>query len=318
MKELVIKLSGEVKESNLDEFRSTSLALIKGINTKLITDDDFDEAKKAIKVCDASIKTIKAAREKALNGTVEISDLFNALDDLESELKKTKKSLNDQVKSETEKRKCEIVDNAMGLVKEEVEKHTHIHPVIKDYAFARSQFLDGGKHKRTMETYAAGVNSVADFHVENVGVYAEEIMKKVEILKPYLDEYPAIFHDENDLIQQDTDMLSAILTARINAFRLQESEKARVEEAKRAKAAIAKAEESRRVEEASENKTIDTQETSFAENKGTQHVESATGQKSTYRRALKALIAITLSEELAEEIIEKIKSGNIPGVEWNA
>ena len=98
--DLIIRLTGEISESNFDAFKEEALAVIKAADKPLITDVDFFDAEQTVKSCKAAESAIKEAKEEALNQTVDIRILFSAMDEISSALRDTRLSLNKKVKKE--------------------------------------------------------------------------------------------------------------------------------------------------------------------------------------------------------------------------
>lgn len=64
---LIIEISGAVQASNLTEVQSFALAVFKGINKDLQTDDDFADAEKTVKWCGELEDRLEAAKQHALS-----------------------------------------------------------------------------------------------------------------------------------------------------------------------------------------------------------------------------------------------------------
>ncbi len=106
---LRIEVTGMVTASNLEQFKSQALAVFRGINTKLTTDQDFANAEKAVKFCKDAEEKLDAAKSHALSQTESIDALFKTIDAIKEEARTVRLKLDKLVKSEKESRKAEIV-----------------------------------------------------------------------------------------------------------------------------------------------------------------------------------------------------------------
>lgn len=110
---LFIEVTGMVKASNLDAFKSHALAVIGGINTKLTTDEDFADAEKTVKWLKEDVEDrLEAAKQHALSQTASIDELFRAIDSIREEARSKRLTLDKLVKSEKESRKVELIATA--------------------------------------------------------------------------------------------------------------------------------------------------------------------------------------------------------------
>lgn len=109
---LHIEVTGMVTASNLAQFKETALAVFRGINTSLQTDQDFADAEKAVKFCKDAEDRLDAAKSHALSQTASIDELFRTIDQIKDEAKAVRLKLDKLVKGEKENRKTEIVIKA--------------------------------------------------------------------------------------------------------------------------------------------------------------------------------------------------------------
>ena len=96
-KELVLRITGAVEQSNLVEFEKQALLVIDGIKTTLETDNDFVEAEGNIKGCQLMENRIATARSTALANTEAIAELIKTTERLEAKFRETRLLLNGKV-----------------------------------------------------------------------------------------------------------------------------------------------------------------------------------------------------------------------------
>lgn len=106
---LRIEVTGEVTDSNLEQYREHALAVFAGINRNLQTDQDFANAAKTVTWCGEVETLLKAAKEHALSQTESIDKLFKTIDAITDEARATRLELNKLVEARKLARKGEIV-----------------------------------------------------------------------------------------------------------------------------------------------------------------------------------------------------------------
>lgn len=118
---LRIEVSGQVVASNLADFKARALAVIRGINRDLHTDQDFADAERTVKWCADVEARLKAAKEAALAQTADIDALFRAIDEIAAEARSTRLELDKLVKSRKEQIKSEIQHDALQRLRAQFE-----------------------------------------------------------------------------------------------------------------------------------------------------------------------------------------------------
>ena len=99
---LIVRLTGEVTESNLNEYRAFALARIESVNTELTTDQHFIDAEKMVKFFDSAEKELELVKAQALAQTKPINDLFRTIDVLKESMRAKRLMLDKLVKSRKE------------------------------------------------------------------------------------------------------------------------------------------------------------------------------------------------------------------------
>ena len=87
---LSVQVTGMVTASNLKVFEDSALAVIDSVKTTLSTDQDFADAKKAVKWCGDVEEAVAAAKKQALSQTQSIDELFSSLDRISAHARETR------------------------------------------------------------------------------------------------------------------------------------------------------------------------------------------------------------------------------------
>lgn len=106
---LHVQVQGQVVASNLAEFKAHALAVIGNINTDPRTDEDFADAEKTVKWCKEVESRISGAKQNALGQTGDIDALFRALDEVSEFARKTRLTLEKQVKAKKDEIRSERI-----------------------------------------------------------------------------------------------------------------------------------------------------------------------------------------------------------------
>lgn len=93
MNEIVIKLTGEIENTNFDEWKKDLITQIQSTKKELITDDDFVIASKQVKSFKLAEKSLVEAKQSAIEQASDIQKLFGAIDEISVEARDARLSL---------------------------------------------------------------------------------------------------------------------------------------------------------------------------------------------------------------------------------
>lgn len=236
---LRVEVTGKVVSSNLAEYKEHALAVFKGINRTLETDQDFADAEKVVKWCGDVEDRLQATKEHALSQTASIEELFNAIDTIAAEAKRTRLELDKLVKARKEQIREEIVTEGRGALS------THIASLNtrlgKPYMPAiPADFAGAIKGKRTVESLRDAVNTTLAHAKIQANEIADRIQVNLNTLHELASEHTFLFADTQSIVLKASDDLTMLVKTRINdhkqaeAARLEaERERIRAEEAAR-------------------------------------------------------------------------------------
>ncbi len=167
MSNLVIKLSGEIQNSNFDEWKNELIQQIRAVNNELKTDSEFALATKSVKQFKAAEKALKEAKQSALEQAADINQLFDAIDAVAEETRQVRLSLERQIKS----RKQEI--------KEERRQH-EISPELRQRI--RSIQIAISRKRMLVDVPKADVVVTNPTHVAVALLYDAQTMNAPQVL----------------------------------------------------------------------------------------------------------------------------------------
>lgn len=239
MTDLIIKLTGEITDTNFDGWKENLIAQIKATRKDLITDDDFAEAGDLVKSIKSAERALKAAKQSAIEQAADIQKLFATIDEVSQEAREARLSLERQIKVRKAEIIESIVDEGFNDVAELLEQQNDNFALLDHSSWKnRQRFEDAVKGKRSsssMEKAIAALIRDIKTEIENQSV---EAGTKSERLGSIDDEYVPLFQDRQSLIRMTLDDLNETISQRID-FYLKEKSEAEAEK----KAAEEKAQE---------------------------------------------------------------------------
>lgn len=230
MNALQIKLTGEVTDTNFEEWKTELLAQIAASKRELKTDDDFAIAESDVKSFKSGEKTLKAAKQSALEQAAAIQKLFAAIDEVTEEARQARLSLERQIKSRKEEIRDEIVDDGMRNIEACLAKQNSTFQKVNRETFMRRDALeDFTKGKRSGSGMQKAINEAVDGVKEKIKAHAELISNNEKTVEQVDSQYTALFQDKNTLLGQSAEELGKTIKERI-AFFEEEQEKQKAAE----------------------------------------------------------------------------------------
>ena len=236
---LRIELTGMVTASNLKVFEDSALAVIDSVKTTLSTDQDFADAKKAVKWCGDVEEAVSVAKKQALSQTQSINELFSSLDRISAHARETRLKVDKLVKAQellvktNIKQKAELaLADHIAAINKTLGKVTLPH-VVSDFAGAM-------KNKRTIASLQDSVDTELARAKIDASQAADSIRLNLTSLAELGVDHAFLFSDVQQLVTKANDDLVTLIK-----FRISEHQKA--EQAKADAKRIAEEQEARRL-----------------------------------------------------------------------
>ena len=236
---LRIELTGMVTASNLKVFEDSALAVIDSVKTTLSTDQDFADAKKAVKWCGDVEEAVAAAKKQALSQTQSIDELFSSLDRISAHARETRLKVDKLVKAQellvktNIKQKAELaLADHIAAINKTLGKVTLPH-VVSDFAGAM-------KNKRTIASLQDAVDTELARAKIDASQAADCIRLNLTSLAELAVDHAFLFSDVQQLVTKANDDLVTLIK-----FRISEHQKA--EQVKTAAKRIAEEQEAQRL-----------------------------------------------------------------------
>ncbi|NTE96733.1 YqaJ viral recombinase family protein [Agrobacterium tumefaciens] len=212
---LVVKLSGQVSASNLDEYKTKALGFIEAINTDLQTDQDFANAEATVKFCERSEAELKNIKERALEDTRSIKDLFDTVDQLSEAMRQKRLTLSKLVTARKDELKAAIRVTAeqsfaahITAINAEIGPRVAMPAITCDVATAM-------KGKRSLASLQdAADTTLAQAKIE-ANAIAEKIRANLKVLRELDKKYVPLFSDAQLIVQKDAEDFANVVKLRV-------------------------------------------------------------------------------------------------------
>ena len=222
---LRIELTGMVTASNLKVFEQSALAVIDSVKTTLTTDQDFADAKKAVKWCGDVEDAVTAAKKQALSQTQTIDELFCSLDRISKHARETRLKVDKLVKAQELLVKTNIKQKAEQALTDHVAAINKTLGKVTLPAVA-ADFAGAMKNKRTIASLQDAVDTELARAKIEASQTADGIRLNLESLRTLATEHAFLFVDAQQLVMKANDDLVALIKVRIAEHQKAEEAKA--------------------------------------------------------------------------------------------
>lgn len=248
---LRIEVTGMVTASNLEQFKTHSLAVFASINTELETDQHFADAEKTVKWCGDVEERLAAAKQHALSQTESIDALFRTIDEISAEARAKRLMLDKLVKARKVSIREDIVMGATKALQAHIDQiNTSLGGKARMPAVP-ADFAGAIKGKKSISS----LRDAADSELARAKIAASQIADGIRANLVSYDELAAdhafLFNDLQQLVLKANDDLVALIKVRISDHqkaeevkadaerkRIREEELQRIEDEAKAKAVV--------------------------------------------------------------------------------
>lgn len=222
---LRIELTGMVTASNLKVFEDSALAVIDSVKTTLQTDQDFADAKKAVKWCGDVEEAVAVAKKQALSQTQSIDELFSSLDRISAHARETRLKVDKLVKAQELLVKTNIKQEAEQALADHVAAINKTLGWVTLPAVA-SDFAGAMKNKRTIASLQDAVDTELARAKIAASQSADAIRLNLNSFAELAPDHAFLFNDIQQLVLKANDDLVALIKVRISEHQKAEEQKA--------------------------------------------------------------------------------------------
>ena len=214
---LAVQINGSVSSSNLHLLEEQVHHCLNSIKSALVTDQDFVNAKAAVKFLKTTEQKLKDGKEAALAQVPDIFRLFAAIDRLTKDVKNKYKLLADQIKDQDRHIKDSIVLQAVtSLEKERQALNVELTPGWVPSVISPAGFQEVIKGKRNISSMQSAVNDrLAQARIEQKQ-QAKAVRNNLAVYQKMAADKDYLFPDLDTLLHKDPMDLMAIIDMRLN------------------------------------------------------------------------------------------------------
>jgi len=246
--ELIAAVEGKVVAENITKFKRDALVVLGTINTNLVTDNDFVEAKNDIKLCEAVEKNLQLLFDKVISGNQSIKELSDDIFSTKAEFAATRLKIDKLVIKRTTERKKEITDAAIKKVADKLKES----PVAFSYKANNQLIIEATKNKKLYSAMETAVDVVADKQIAEITALEETYKTNIAAIEQSEIEFLGLYADKKNLALSPVEVVAAQITSREATARLKAETDARKkredDDAKAAKEKADKEEADRKAE----------------------------------------------------------------------
>ncbi|MBJ2292626.1 YqaJ viral recombinase family protein [Pseudomonas sp. MF5691] len=222
---LRIELTGMVTASNIQIFERSALAVIDSVKTELATDQDFADAKKAVKWCSDVESAVDAAKTQALSQTATIAEVFSSLDRISAHARETRLKVNKLVQAQELLVKTTIKQKAELALAEHI---AGINRTLGQVALpnVHVDFAGAMKNKRTIASLQDAVDTELARAKIDASQAADSIRLNLTSLAELAVDHAFLFSDVQQLVTKANDDLVTLIKFRISEHQKVEQQKA--------------------------------------------------------------------------------------------
>ncbi|NMZ13271.1 Heme peroxidase [Pseudomonas proteolytica] len=222
---LRIELTGMVTASNLKVFEDSALAVIDSVKTTLSTDQDFADAKTAVKWCSDVEEAVAVAKKQALSQTQSIDELFSSLDRISAHARETRLKVDKLVKAQELVVKTSIKQKAEQALLDHIAA---INKTLDRVALpnVHADFAGAMKNKRTIASLQDAVDTELARAKIDASQAADSIRLNLTSLAELAADHAFLFNDLQQLVMKANDDLVTLVKFRIDEHQKAEAVKA--------------------------------------------------------------------------------------------
>lgn len=230
---LLLEISGEVKNTNIVEFKQCADSFIANINTELNSDQDFANAEADVKRCKAAEQQLEAASKSALSQTASIENVLLTIEEVKAKLRETRLHIDKLVKSRKEDiKKAEIQRGIQALA----QHHAQLSESIGvDIDITPADFAGAAKNKRTMASLVDSIDTCLANAKIKLNETAELYRANLQLIPA---EFSFLFNDKSQILNKPTHDFANLVQVRIAEHEERERVKREAEEARKSQVEV--------------------------------------------------------------------------------
>lgn len=216
---LTIELTGKIQKTNFNEWKRDLIVQIQSTKTELLSDDDFYLATEQVKMFKSAEKSLKMAKQSAIEQAADIQQLFSAIDEISEEARQTRLTLERQIKSRKLEIKEELIQSGLERVRKIISRQCSDFQLINHSEYLdKEPFLQAVKGKTGIKGIQKAIDRKIEFIEKQILSRAEEVSNNAEKLDSISDIHKVLFQDRMALLSLSELELTLTIDKRIASF----------------------------------------------------------------------------------------------------
>jgi len=222
---LVIKLKGEIQNSNFFEWKNDLILQIKSVNTELNTDEDFLVAIEYVKAFKHAEKSLKEAKKLAIEQASDIQKLFSAVDEISEKTRQTRLLLEHQINVRKLEIKRDCIQSGIELLREFIDNQNDDFKLIDHSVYLNyNRFELAVKGKAGVKGIQSAISYLCDKIKIEIMQKSAEVTNNGIIIDALPSKHRVLFQDRNSLLVLSVQELRLTIDKRIALFNEQSAE----------------------------------------------------------------------------------------------
>lgn len=219
MTELIIRLKGEIQDSNFDDWKRDLVARLRGVNTELVRDEDFARASEQVKAFKNAELALKTAKQSAIDQAAEIQRLFGAIDGVAEETRQVRLMLERQIKARKQEIKAQMIEGAINAVHAAIARQSPLFQTLDHGPFLdRARFEAAAKGKSTSATLSRALERLVREIEQEIDQETLRVADNLALVNAIAEEHRMLFQDRENLLRLSAHELRLTIDTRIARY----------------------------------------------------------------------------------------------------
>ena len=231
MTQLTIQLTGEIQNSNFVEWKSDLIKQIQATNSQLVSDDDFVDAARHVKLFKTAENSLKQAKQSAINQAADIQQLFAAIDEVSALTREARLVLERQIKVRKQEIKEELVTSGIERIHQAIRQQNSDFQLISHTHFVDfRRFETVVKGKGGIRGIEIAIDSLCSNIKQEISQKAAEVKHNALAIQALSSHDQMLFQDRASLLSLGKQELELTIDKRI-ALQNEENSRVKAEKA---------------------------------------------------------------------------------------
>ena len=234
MQDLQISIKGEITSSNFNEWKAAIIQRIDATPTELVSDEDFAKADGSVKSYKLVEKRLDEVKQSALDQSRDITNLFDAIDEVKSRVRDVRLKLSRQVTQRKKEIRLDLIDSSIKRVRQTIHDKEGVFPLLDHSDILREwDFESAIKGKSSLQNAQNALQKLVQDKVREIDNRLVRVKLNETLIEKASTENAFLFHDQKALLLKAPDQLEKLIADRIYDYKAKERVRRQREEQER-------------------------------------------------------------------------------------